>query len=57
MKIFLVIISVEVYFYERQLILSYYFSVALEGISLDLSLVEPSLEEAALLFPGFVNKK
>lgn len=46
----------EVYFYERQLILSYYFSAALEGISRPF-LVELSLEEAAPLFPGFVNKK
>ena len=46
----------EVYFYEKQLLLSYYFSAALEGIS-RLFLVELSLEEAAPLFLGFVNKK
>lgn len=45
----------KVYFYEKQLILSYYFSTTLEGIP-GAFLAELSPEESAPLFLGFANK-
>lgn len=49
-------ITVKVYFYEKQLILSYYFSTVLEGMSLAF-LAELSPEESAPLFLGCANRK
>lgn len=49
-------ITVEVYFYEKQLILSYYFSTVLEGMSRAF-LAERSPEESAPLFLGCTNRK
>lgn len=49
-------ITVEVYFYEKQLILSYYFSTVLEGMSRAF-LAERSPEESAPLFLECTNRK
>lgn len=49
-------ITAKVYFYEKQLILSYYFSTVLEGMSLAF-LAELPPEESAPLFLGCANRK
>lgn len=49
-------ITVKVYFYEKQLILSCYFSTVLEGMSRAF-LAELSPEESAPLFLGCANRK